>query len=244
MLVGVLGGTGQVGRLVVAELERRGHTAVVLCRSAPRAGEHRCIDLTDCEGLDEAMSGLDALVDVLNGSQEILVDGLRRALDAAAKAGVGHVVSLSILGCDCVPLGYYRVKGEQEAVVRESGIPWSVVRANQFHSLLDAVFAASAKRGVLPLLRVPLQPVDAGEVARALVDRVLEGPEGGVSHFAGPRVERADRLARSWAEARGVRRMPLPVPALGGTLRAVRSGALTDPGAPHGSITFEEWLAQ
>jgi uncharacterized protein YbjT (DUF2867 family) len=244
MVIGVLGGTGQTGREVVAELARRGHRAIALCRRAPASGEHRCVDVASREGPAEAMAGLDALVDVLQGGRPVLVDGVRSALAAAREAGVAHVVTLSIVGCDRVPLGYYRVKVEQEAVVREGGVPWSIVRATQFHSLLDETFANAARRGVLPLLRVPLQPLDHRELAPVLADRVEAGPSAGMEEFAGPRVERLNRLARTWARERGVRRVPLPVPAVGGVLRAVRAGGLTSPSAPSGRVTFEEWLRE
>ena len=195
-------------------------------------------------GLPGAMTGLDAVVDVLQGPSAVLVDGVRRALAAASAEGVGHVVSLSIVGVDRVHLRYYRAKVAQEAEVRTSGVPWSVVRATQFHSLVAGLFAAGARGGVLPLVRAPIQPVDVRDVAGALVDRVEAGPDGAVSHFGGPRVERLDRLARAWAAAEGVRRLPLPLPlpAAGSMLRAVRDGGLTDPTAARGRVGFHEWL--
>ncbi|MEA2303487.1 MAG: hypothetical protein QOH43_767 [Solirubrobacteraceae bacterium] len=242
MVIGVLGGTGTVGREVVAELDRRGHAPVVLSRGAPPLGEHRRVDVTSGEGLADGMAGLDALVDVVNGRRDVLVEGVARALRAARTAGVGHVVSLSILGSDRVPLGYYRAKMAQEAAVRDAGIPWSILRATQFHALLATVFAAGARMGVLPIVRVPVQPVDPREVAAALAGLAQDGPTGAIGELAGPRVERMDDLARAWARARGVRRLPLRVPAVGSALRAVRDGALTDPAAPRGSVSFAAWL--
>lgn len=242
MLVGVLGGSGALGRQVVSELERRGHAAAVLSRSpGPTPHLHRRVDVTSGEGLDTALAGLEVLVDVLQGSEPVLVDGLGRALAAAKASGVRSVVSISILGADRVPLGYYQIKTAQEAKVQAAGLPWSILRATQFHSLLDTVFTRTARRGVLPMLRAPLQPVSPEEVAARLVDLAESGPAG-ISRFAGPRVQRADHLARIWARARGVRWMPLPVPVVGSVLKAVRTGNLTDPGAPTGHISFEAWL--
>jgi uncharacterized protein YbjT (DUF2867 family) len=244
MVIGVLGGTGQVGSELVDELSRRGHGPIALCRTAQHGGTARCVDVVSGEGLADAVAGLDALVDVLQGGRRVLVDGVRRALAAAREAGVAHVVSLSIVGCDRVPLGYYRVKVEQEAAVREGGVPWSIVRATQFHSLVAETLANAARRGVLPLLRVPLQPLDHRELAPVLADLVEAGPSGATSEFAGPRVERVDELARAWARAQGVRRLPLPIPALGPVLRAVRAGGLTSESAPRGRVTFGEWLEE
>ena len=246
MDVAVLGGTGTVGREVVARLAERGHRPIVLSRRPTRDGgaEHRPVDLTTGVGVDAALAGVDVLVDVAQGGRDVLVDGLARALGAARAAGVGHVVSLSILGSDRVPLGYYAIKVAQEEGVRSGGVPWSIVRATQFHQLLDAAFAAATRRGVLPLVRVPLQPVDPREVAAVLADRAEAGPSEDVELFAGPQVERVDELARAWARARGVRRLPLRLPAAGKVLRAVRQGELTDEAAPHGTITFAGWLEE
>jgi uncharacterized protein YbjT (DUF2867 family) len=242
MVIGVLGGTGAVGREVVAELARRGHAPIVLSRHAPADGAHRRVDVGAGEGVEAGVEGLDVLIEVINGKRDVLVDGLRRTLAAARAAGVGHVVSLSIVGCDRVDAGYYRTKVAQEAVVRGCGIPWSLMRATQFHGLIAGAFAAAGRVGVLPLLAAPIQPVAPQEVAAVLADRALAGPTGAVETLAGPRVERLDDLARTWAAATGGRRLPLRIPLAGGLLRAVGAGALTDPAAPRGTVPFSAWL--
>lgn len=243
MVIGVLGGTGVAGRAVVAELERRGHAPVVLSRTAPPHGEHRRVDVAGGEGVERGVAGLDILVDVVNGKRDVLVDGLARTLAAARAAGVGHVVSLSIVGCDRVPLGYYRAKVAQERVVRDAGVPWSLVRATQFHDLLASAFGAASRARVLPLLAAPVQPVAVEDVAAVVASRALGAPTHGVEVLAGPCVERLDALARAWATARGTRRLPLRVPLRGGALRAVGEGALVDPDAPRGTVDFATWLA-
>lgn len=243
MVIGVLGGTGQTGTAVTAELARRGHRAIVLARGRPAAGEHRRVDVVSGEGLAAAMDGLEALAEVLDGDEAVLVGGVRRALAAARAAGVGHVVSLSAAGAGRVPLGYYRIKAAQEALVRESGVPFSIVRAAQFHPFVAGRFAAAARRGVLPLLRAPIEPVAVAEVAAGLADRVEAGPDGALTELAGPRVERLDALARSWARIEGVRRLPLPVPAVGAVLRGLRSGGLLAEAPIRGRVAFADWLA-
>lgn len=114
----------------------------------------------------------------------------------------------------------------------------------QFHQLLASAFKMAGRAKLLPLLRVPLQPVDPRDVARTLADRVEAGPSSSAEEIAGPRMERMDELARAWARAHGVRRLPLPVPAAGKTLRAVRLGGLTDERALRGTITFADWLEE
>ena len=243
MVVGVLGGTGQAGGATVAELRRRGHRAIVLSRRPPEeGGEHRPADVESGVGLAFAMCGLDAVVETLNGPPGVLVWGAERALAAARAAGVGHVVSLSAAGAGRTPHAYYRAKAEQEEVVRDAGVPWSIVRAAQFHSLLDELFAVAARRGVMPLVRAPVEPVDVAEVAAALADRVEDGPDEAVTALAGPHVERLDHLVRHWARARRVRRLPLVIPSAGPLLQAVRDGALLDPAPRRAGLSFADWL--
>jgi uncharacterized protein YbjT (DUF2867 family) len=237
--VGILGGTGTAGRAVASELAARGHHVVVLARHGDRP-----VDVTRPEGLAAALAGLNTVVDTLDGPSRdpapVLVDGLRNVTAAAAAAGVGHLVSLSIVGVDRVPVRYYRTKLAQEAVVRESALPATIVRATQFHDLIGAAFASAARYGVLPTGRLPLQPVDVRDAAVALADAVEAGPGRDRDAIAGPEILRLHELARTWSAARGIRRLPVPVPALG-PLRAVAAGGLVDASARRGTRTFAEW---
>jgi uncharacterized protein YbjT (DUF2867 family) len=238
-MIGILGGTGTAGRALARELAGRGHTVVVLSRHGERP-----VDVTRPDGLAAALAGLDAVVDTLDGPRlnpaPVLVDGLRNVTAAAAAAGVRHLVSLSIVGIERVPIGYYRAKLAQEAVLREGPVPATVVRATQFHGLIGAAFAATARYGVLPTGRLPLQPVDPRDVAVALAEAVEAGPGRDGDAIAGPEILRLHELARIWSAARGIRRLPVPVPALG-PLRAVARGALVDASVPRGTRTFAEW---
>lgn len=239
MQVGILGGTGRAGRALARELDTRGHAVVVLARRGARA-----VDVTRPEGLSAALARLDTVVDTLDGPSRnaapVLVEGLRNVTVAAAAAGVGHLVSLSIVGIDRVPTGYYRTKLAQEAVVRAGTVPATVVRATQFHDLIGGAFAFTARYGTLPTGRLPLQPVDVRDVAVALADAVEAGPGRDRDAIAGPEILRLGELARIWSAARGIRRLPVPVPALG-PLRAVAAGGLVDASARRGARTFAEW---
>ena len=197
MRIAIIGGTGTLGRAVAAELAARGHEARVLSRHAER---YR-VDLTTGFGLDAALEGCDAIVDASNDAnpkkaRPVLVDGTRRLARAGAEAGVRHHVAVSIIGCEQVPIGYYKVKVEQERAVAQGGLPWTVVRATQFHDLLGQAFAAGAKFGVLPLLRVPLQPIAVADAARAVADAAESEPRAGRIEVAGPEVHDARDLAR------------------------------------------------
>lgn len=236
------------GRAAATELARRGHEVLVLSRRAPaelpERASHRTINVTSGAGLAEGLEGLDALIDAVNATrdaQEVLVAGTRRAVAAAAAAGIGHVIGLSIVGADRVPLGYYRAKVAQEAVLNGGEAPWSILRATQFHGLIAAVFAAAAHARVVPSGRLPLQPVDPRDVAVALADLAERGPSG-VSALAGPRIERLGELASTWRAVTGRRALALPIPQLTPALRAIAAGGLCDPGARRGTVTFEAWI--
>ena len=170
MRIAIAGGTGTLGSLVAAELTERGHDVRVLSRNAP---EYR-VDLTTGAGLARALEGCDVVVDASNNSSrhaaEILVEGSRRLLAAERAAGVGHHVCVSIVGCEQVPMSYFRVKAQQERVTEEGPMPWSIVRATQFHELALATLAAASRWGVLPVPRARLQTVACAEVARLVGD--------------------------------------------------------------------------
>ncbi|MEA2291468.1 MAG: hypothetical protein QOF17_488 [Solirubrobacteraceae bacterium] len=244
MQVAVTGGTGTLGRQVVAVLERRGHAVRALSRSAPR---HR-VDLRTGAGLAAALDGVEAVVDAANGrpgrdARDVLLGGTGRLLAAEAAAGVGHHVGVSIVGADRVPFGYYEVKTAQEDLVRSGAVPWTIVRSTQFHGLLASVFASTARAHVLPGPGFPLQPVDPREVAVVVADALEAGPSGATIEFAGPERRSVRELAGTWRLATGRRAVVVPLPVPGAAGRALRAGALTSAGARTGRTTFGSWLA-
>jgi len=240
MKVAVAGGTGLTGRHVVEALAAAGHESVVLARAVG-------VDLVTGSGLDAALAGVEVTVDVSNIAairREVAVRFFdvagRNLLAAAARAGVRHHVALSIVGIDRVRNGYYQGKLRQEQVVREGPVPWTVLRATQFHEfagqLLDRMPGPVA---VMP--RLTIQPVAVREVAEALVSLAVGEPRKMAPDLAGPRVESLVDLARRLIRAGGSRRRPvvplwLPGPMAGGGLLPVGPGS-------RGAQTFEQWLA-
>jgi uncharacterized protein YbjT (DUF2867 family) len=244
MTIAIVGGTGTLGRHVATELRTRGHKVRVLSRNAP---EHR-IDLTTGEGLIPALKGCDVVVDASNNSSPkhaaaTLVTGSRRLLEAEQAAEVGHHVCVSIVGCEQVPVGYYRAKVDQERVVEQGPVPWSIVRATQFHELIATWLATAARWRVLPVPHAALQTVAAAEDPAAVADVVTAGPRAGRITVAGPEVSDARDMARGWREATGSRALLLPVPVPGKLGRALRSGVLTTPRPDvRGTTGFVDWL--
>lgn len=250
MRAAVIGGTGALGRLVVGELARRGDEVRMLSRTAPASTvpgtAHHAVDLRTGAGLADALTGVDVVVDAASsqqGAEALLVGGTRRAIEAGVAAGVGHHVLISIVGCDAVPVGYYRAKADQERVVQAGPIPSTILRATQFHTLLAGALAAAARFGVRPRAAVPLQLLDPQVAAVHLADAVQAGPSGRLPDLAGPRRESAADLADIWARATGRGRIPVRVPLVGAAGRALRSGALCAPADGDEGPDFAAWLA-
>jgi uncharacterized protein YbjT (DUF2867 family) len=255
----VTGGTGTLGRVVVERLRERGHVPRVLSR---RAGAGRVVgDLETGAGVAEAVSGVDAVVHAASrpghdvAQAETLLaalraEGARRATGSAAAAGetgrhaAPHLVFVSIVGVDRVPLAYYRDKVEVERLTAAAGVPWTVLRATQFHDLLSTLFGVLGRSPVLPVLAgASFQPVDVRDVADRLAELATGTPAGRAPDLGGPQVRSMADLARTWAGATGRRRGVLPVRLPGGLARAVRDGGLLTPDHADGRITFEEFLA-
>lgn len=151
---------------------------------------------------------------------------------------------VSIVGADRVPLAYYRDKVAVERMVTDSGVPWTVLRATQFHDLLARLLGALGRSPVLPVLAgAHFQPVDVRDVADRLAALAVAPPAGRADDLAGPVVRSMADLAPTWAVASGRRRAVVPVPLPGRLARAVRAGGLLAPAHADGRRTFEEFLA-
>ncbi|WP_040803996.1 SDR family oxidoreductase [Nocardia concava] len=251
MQVAVVGGTGTLGVPVVLDLVSRGHTVRVLSRSAPAepvpGTEHHPVDLATGAGLDAALEGVHTVVDTANHrslrSARVMVEGVRTLLAAEQRAKVGHHVEISIVGCDQVPFSYYRTKVAQERLVTQGPIPWTLLRATQFHDLIDEILGAAAKFRISPRGSMLFQPIDTAAVATRLADAVESGPSGRLRDIGGPAVQSLAALADLRRRALGQPLLPLPIPPVGRAIRRVRNAALClDNAGETLSFDYSEWL--
>jgi uncharacterized protein YbjT (DUF2867 family) len=251
----VTGGTGTLGRLVVARLREAGCDVRVLSRRSRESNEgveSVTGDLATDEGTEAAVAGAEVIVHCA-GSSKGDEDKTRHLARAASRAGARHLVYISVVGADRIPVasgidramfGYFASKLAAERVVAESGLPWTTLRATQFH---DLTLMTAQQMARLPLIPVPagfrFQPVDAGEVADRLVELALGAPAGLVPDIGGPRVYAMAELVRTYVRARRMHRLFVPVPIPGNAARAIRAGANLAPDRAVGRRTWEDFLA-
>jgi uncharacterized protein YbjT (DUF2867 family) len=251
----VTGGTGTLGRLVVPRLRAAGRDVRVLSRQRRDGGEGIEFvvgDLTTGEGVDAAVDGVETVVH-LAGTNKGDEHKARHLVRAASPAGVRHLVNISVVGADRVPVvsgvdramfGYVASKLAAERVVADSGLPWTTLRATQFHQLMLTVARQAAKLPVVPLpAGIRIQPVDADEVAARLAELALGTPAGLVPDIAGPKVYGAAELLRGYLRATHRRRPIVPVWLPGRAARAFRAGANLAPDRAVGRRTWEDFLA-
>ncbi len=252
----VTGGTGTLGRLVVPRLRDAGGKVRVLSRRAREAAdgvEFTTGDLDTGEGIDAAVAGAEVIVHCA-GSQKGDGDKARTLVRAASRAGAPHLVNISVVGADRIPVtsradramfGYFGAKLDAERVIAGSGLPWTTLRATQFYDLLLMVARPMARLPVIPVpAGVKFQPVDAGEVAARLAELALGPPAGLVPDLAGPRVYPMAELLRGYLRAVGRRRPLVPFWLPGQAARAVRAGANLAPDRAVGHRTWEDFLTE
>lgn len=245
MRIAVAGGTGLVGRQVVERLRSAGADAVSLSR-----GEG--VDLVTGEGLDEALTGVDVVIDVSNvntiaraEAMKFFTTAMSNLTSAAAREGVSRLVVLSIVGVDRVPFGYYEAKLAQEEAARAGGLPTVILRATQFHEFADQ----NLRRFPGPVAMIPrmrMRPVASSEVADELVRLATASTAdtGDLVELAGPDTLELVDLARRVARARRMRKLIVPLTIPGAAGKPMASGALL-PQGDHvtGTLTFDDWLA-
>jgi uncharacterized protein YbjT (DUF2867 family) len=249
----ITGGNGQLGRSLVAKLAPHAEYEVRVMSRRPRPDsvstdiEWAQADLETGTGVRQAVAGVQTIVHAattLYHTWQTDVDGTRRLLDEARAAGVSHVVYISIVGIDRISgYPYYAAKVAAEQLITESGIPWTILRATQFHYLLDLGLQWLSRSPIVPLpTDLPFQPVAQEEVALALAQTVAAGASGRLPDMGGPEVLTVKELARTWLQVRGMRRLILPVHLPGAAAAGFRRGAHTCPQNRQGRVKWREWV--
>ncbi len=246
MKIVVIGGTGLIGSKVVSRLAAQGHEVVA---ASPRTG----VDTLTGAGLDQALKGAKVVVDVAN-SPSFADDAVLhffetsgRNLAAAEKAaGVAHHVALSVVGTDkLAQSGYFRGKIAQEALIRNAGIPYTIVRATQFLEFIGGIVQSGADGDTVRLSSASIQPIASDDVAEAVADHALADPANGIVDIAGPERFALSDLARRYLEATDDPRTVV-VDATARYFGAELDDGTLVPDGPArlGKIRFEAWLRQ
>lgn len=244
MRIAVAGATGHIGTLTVEALERDGHEVVRISRSLG-------IDLLTGQGLDDALAGVDAVVDVTNAAATDRGEAMahfggitRNLLDAEQRAGVGHHVVLSIVGVDRVEgNAHYAGKREQERLVQAGPVPWTIVPATQFHDFAATVTAWTEHDGAATIAPLLVQPIAPADVADVLAEVAAGEPQGRHPDLAGPEPHDLVDMARRTNDVRG--RSVRLVPSWSGPFGVGMAGEALLPGegARIAPTSFDEWLA-
>lgn len=234
----VTGATSGPGAPLVERLRAAGHEVRALSRTADVG--RVVADLATGAGLDAALAGVETVVHLATNRKADLPD-TSRLLAAASAAGVGHLVYLSIVGVDRIPFGYYRDKVANERAIAESGIPFTILRATQFHSFPEDVLGMFGGRLFLKEVRV--QPVGVEDVAERLAELAAALPAGRVADLGGPEILDATdvlrRLQRAGRAPKRVLSITLPGKAFAGFRAGHHLAGLPGTGAQ----TFDQWLA-
>ncbi|WP_157245670.1 SDR family oxidoreductase [Nonomuraea typhae] len=245
MRIAVAGATGNIGALTATALERDGHEVVRISRALG-------VDLQTGDGLDAALTGVDAVVDAVNAPAMGLDETIaffgattRNLLAAEARAGVRHHVLLSIAGLHRVEgNAHYSGKREQERLVSEGTVPWTIVPATMFHDFAEMVADGAEKEGVARIAPLLIQPIAPADVAAVLAELATGAPAGRYVDVAGPGTQDLVDMARRTHQKRG-RAVEL-VPTWSAVFGPSMAGEvlLPGPGARIAPTTFEEWLAE
>jgi uncharacterized protein YbjT (DUF2867 family) len=246
-LILVTGGTGTLGRIVVERLNENGHNVRVLSRRPPPSGREATTwatsNLREGRGIDAAVAGADVIVHCATGRGDVAA--ARHLIEAARQAGRPHLAYISIVGVDRMPFLYYKSKLDVEGQVENSGLPWTVLRATQFHDLILRGCQALARLPVMPVpARTSFQPIDAGEVAGRLAELAVGPAAGRVPDMGGPEVRSFAELARSYLAASGRRRPVFPVLLTGAMPAGFRRGDHLTPDHAVGRKTFAQFLSE
>jgi uncharacterized protein YbjT (DUF2867 family) len=199
MKIVVIGGSGLIGSKLVNNLRQKGHETVA---ASPDSG----VNTITGEGLAEALAGAQTVVDVANSPSfedkavmEFFETSGRNLLAAEISAGVGHHIALSVVGTERLPgSGYLRAKMAQEKLIKDSGVPYTIVHSTQFFEFLGGIAQSATDGETVRLSPAFFQPISSDDVASALAEVALAAPFNGTVEIAGPEKFRMAELVRQY----------------------------------------------
>jgi len=216
--------------------------------ASPKSG----VNTLTGEGLAETLAGAQVVVDVANSPSfeakavlDFFETSGRNLLAAEAAAGVKHHVALSVVGTErLLESGYFPAKLAQEKLIRESGIPYTILRATQFFEFVDAIVQSGADGDVIRLSPALFQPIASEDVAAALADLAVGPPVNGMVEVAGPEPIPLDKIARQFLAAKGDKRAVIADVHARYFGAAIDDRSLTPGEHPRlGATRFETWLS-
>jgi len=250
----ITGGAGVLGSEIAARAKLAGHTVRVMSRKPRPANadtEWAQADMGTGEGVEEALRGVDIIVNAASNpfnTKKVDIEGTKHLAELGRKAGVEHLFHISIVGIDRIPYSYYQVKLAAEQVVKQSGLPYSILRATQFHTLPGVFFDFLKRFYWSPALFLTpdaqFQLIDPGEVAEYAMPLITAQPAGLLPDVGGPEILRMDEIAKSLMIAEGVRRPLIYLPMSRAIAEGFRKGYNTCPDNRYGKITWADWLAR
>ena len=257
----VVGGSGVLGSAVVHTLQKQPVNFLIGSRNQIKKDSYSRvnqlmdvpwtpIDLVTQAGLSEALAGVDTVIHLASAPgkigrefAEIVIT--RNLLKAVRQSDVKHLIYISIVGVDKIQYGYYKAKREAEVLIQESRVPYSILRATQFHDLIDF---AIGKLMSLPVGFMPKklldQPIDVAPVAHELYRLGQSGAQQTILNLGGPEVHDMGTMTQLWMKYRHVAKPIIPIPIIGGVMKSFATGEHICPEKAVGSTTWEEYLAK
>lgn len=244
MRILVIGGTGLIGKKVSNKLHSAGHEVII---GAPESG----VDILTGVGLEDALKGTDIVIDLSNSTspdEETAINFFHAAGKNIAKAekaaGVKHHLVLSIVGTDRAQfIGYLRAKKEQEDNIKESGIPYTIIRSTQFHEHTSTIVAVQSKENNVHVSTLDYQPIAAEDVATYVSKFALEEPKNGIVEIAGPERATMSSFVKRYLDKSGVNKVVVPDDENKYMFFVIpKSGLVPQTDFNPGKVTFEDWL--
>lgn len=245
MKIVVIGGSGLIGSKVVAKLRQEGHQVIA---ASPQTG----INTITGEGLAEALTDTDVVIDLANSPSfedkavmEFFQTAGRNLLAAEVNAGVKHHLALSIVGVHLMQdSGYMRAKLVQEDLIKQSGVPYTIVRSTQFFEFTGGIVQVATEGDTVHISNVKFQPIAAENVAAFVAEAALQSPVNGIIEIAGPERFNMPELVHRYLKAQNDPRKVVPNNDARYYGAQISETSLVPAGAAKlGTINFETWMA-